>query len=314
VVAFYAMQKLFNVSYPENRMGLFFYVFFVIAVVFTLDQFTGFAVKVLSGFILVITLIHFVVNINFDKHSNTSYNTIPERFYTRLLEEQKQSPEKITISGQPDAELLYDFWNYLHKGALNSSNNSSYVMQMNCDYVVVLKKNEQYYRPYYNEIDSDKHSDITLLKRKEKLKRNLLLSINSLKPIQGNGQYYNLYLAKDTCYRNTNPLLVEFNIASIQAKMPLNMWLVFEVDSSEGHSASYQKTPLNMLRYDWTTAGNQVLDLVGGPLPLKIHRMVCYLWNIEMKQIKVKVNSIKIYQLEGSGVCDTVSECKVVSP
>lgn len=314
VLTFYTMQKLFNVSYPENRMGLFFYVFFVITLVYTFDQFRGITVEILSGFIFLIMLIHFSVNINFRKHSYRFYDVIPEQFFTRLLKEQKLNPEKITISGQPDAEILYDFWNYLYKGALNNGNNSSYVMQMNCDYVVVLKKNEKFYKPYYNKIDADKDSSVILLKRKEKLKRDLLISVDSLKTLQGNNEYYNLYLIKDTCYKSTNPLLVEFNISSIQAEMPINMWLVFEIDSSEGHPISYQKIPLDWILYNWTFAKDQILDLVSGPLPLKIHRMVCYIWNIEKKEVKINVNSVKIYQLEGMGVCDTISEHKVVAP
>jgi hypothetical protein len=306
-VVFYGMKKFLNVNYPEDRMALFFYVFFIVAAAFTLDMFSGIAAKALSGFIVIGALVHFACNVNLSKHAFGFYNTIPERFYTRLLEEQKGNPEKITISGQIWGEFIYDFWNYRYKGALNLATVSSQEMGMNCDYAISWKSHENLYKPYYNEIDADNDWGITLLKRKEKIKRNLLMSVDSFKPLQGKDEYYNLYHIEDTAFKNRNPLLMEVNIGPIQSEMPILSWLVFEIDSTEGHTACYQRIPLNWLRYDWTNANNETLDLVSGQLPRKISRMVCYLWNLEQKEIKIKVNSVKIYQLEGNGV-------NVVSP
>jgi hypothetical protein len=305
IAAFYGMKIFLHINYPEDRTGLFFYVFFVLSVVFTMEQFSGTPVKVLAWFIVTGALIHFTLNVNFREHPLSMYETIPEKFYTRLLEEQKSSPEKITIGGQVGLELIYDFWNYRHGGALNIIDASYNQMFMNCDYAIAWKLQEQYYKPYYDEIDEEKNRSqwgITLLKRREKIKRNLLISIDSLNLIQGNGEFYNLYLAKDTSFKSTNPLLVEFNIGWIQTEMPVKSWLVFEIDTAEGKTVCYKRIPLNWIRYDWSKSKEQKLYLTGGQLPKKIHSLVCYLWNLEKKEIKLKINSVRIYQLEGNGI------------
>jgi hypothetical protein len=302
IAMFYLMHIFLQVSYPEDRMGLFFYVFFVLSAAFTLDRFSGRPAKIISGLIVAGALIHFGLYINFHKHLDLDYNTIPERFYTRLLEEQKASPDRITLVGQDGTELIYDYLNYLHGGVLNLNDGSTNAIQMDCDYVIVRRARVPFFKPYYDEIDVENDWGQTLMKRKEKIKRNLIISIDTLKPIKGDEEYYNLYEVRDTSFKSNNPLLVEINIGSVKAEMPIQSWLVMEIDSSEGHSVCFRKIPLNWLKYDWNTAKNIKLDMLGLQLPPKIHRLVCYIWNLEKKEIGVRINSVMIYQLEGNGI------------
>ncbi|HTB32388.1 MAG TPA: hypothetical protein VK808_10205 [Bacteroidia bacterium] len=302
IAMFYLMHIFLQVSYPEDRMGLFFYVFFVLSAAFTLDRFSGRPAKIISGLIVAGALIHFGLYINFHKHLDLDYNTIPERFYTRLLEEQKESPDRITLVGQDGTELIYDYLNYLHGGVLNLNDGSTNAIQMDCDYVIVRRARVPFFKPYYDEIDVENDWGQTLMKRKEKIKRNLIISIDTLKPIKGDEEYYNLYEVRDTSFKSNNPLLVEINIGSVKAEMPIQSWLVMEIDSSEGHSVCFRKIPLNWLKYDWNTAKNIKLDMLGLQLPPKIHRLVCYIWNLEKKEIGVRINSVMIYQLEGNGI------------
>jgi hypothetical protein len=227
---------------------------------------------------------------------------MPERFYTRLLQEQKSSPERITIGGQSFSELVYNFMNYRHSGALNINDAWADSMHMTCDYAIAWKREEPYYKPYYDEMDLDKDWGMVLLKRKEKIKRTLLMSLDSLKLIEGSGEYYNLLELKDTAFASPNPLLAEISLGDVQAEMPLQAWLVMEIDSAEGKAADYRRVPMNWIRYDWTGLPEQKLDLVGGRIPHKIHRLVCYVWNLEKKKIKIRINSLKLYRLDGNGV------------
>jgi hypothetical protein len=301
IVGFYAMKKILNVNYPEDRTGLFFYAFFIISLAFTLDLLTNAIGKVISYLVVGTIFIHFLLNLNFRKHSLDSYETIPERFYIYLLNEQKSSPERITIGGHYAREFIYGFWNYRHGGELNPIDVSD-DMHMNCDYAIARKESEPIYGPYYDQVDIDNDWDLVLLKRKQKIKRNLLTSIDTLKPMQGNDEFYNLYVAKDTAFKNCNPLLVEFNLAYIKGTMPLNAQLVLEIDTADDHDVCYRRIPLNWLRYDWNNIKDQELLLVTGQLPPKIHRLICYLWNMDIKEIEFKMNWVKIYQLEGDGV------------
>jgi hypothetical protein len=298
IAGFYVMNILLHVNYPQNRTALFFYVFFILSLAFTLDMFRGIPVKVLSYLVVAVYLIHFTLNVNFSQ-SLYIYKIVPEKFYTHLLQEQKLNQERITISYL--LEPSFDFLNYCHNGALNCADASDGI-QMNCDYVISWKALEQYYKPYYDVIDEDVDGGQTLLKRKEKIKRNLFASIDTLKPMAGHEEFYNLYGRYDTCLKNNNPLLAECNIAWIKATMPLNAYLVFQIDTADGQNFYYKRIPLNWIRNDLSKLKNETFSLVSGPLPSKIRRISCYIWNIDRQEMNFKVNSVKIFQLEGNGV------------
>jgi hypothetical protein len=304
IIMFYLMKILLGVNYPEDRAALFFYVFFVISLVFTLDLFVGKLASIKGYIIVAAALVHFTSSVNFRKHSLDSYGTIPERFYTYLLNQQKASPDRITIAGQRIMEFIYASKNYRHDAALNLADYYEN-MPMNCDYALAWKAQEQYYKPYYNEMDLEKDWGIALLKRKEKIKRNLIISTNTIKPIEGNGEYGNLYEVRDTSFKNLNPLLIEFNIGSIESKALVTAQIVLQIDTAESQALYYKRIPLNWLRYDWNNVKDEDLCMVTGPLPAKIHRLVCYIWNLDKKEIKIQMNWVKIYQLEGDGITIT---------
>ncbi|HTB32389.1 MAG TPA: hypothetical protein VK808_10210 [Bacteroidia bacterium] len=296
IAAFYVMKILLHINYPVDRTGLFFYVFFVVSVTFLLDRFSGTPVKVFAGCILAGAMVHFIFAINFTKHSSRAYVTFPERFYIRLLEEQKLNPERITIGGLVQAQFVYDFWNYRNNGALNCID---VPFTLNDDYGIALGSQQQYYHTYYDKIDSEKDWGLALYKRRNKVKRNLLFSANSLKTIHGNDEYYYLYEAKDTAFMGAGPLVAEFTIGTVKGKMPAQLQLVLEIDSTEGQAFCNNYIPLNWIRYDWSADSGQKIYSVSSLFPSKIHRLAFYLRNPEKKEFDMRINSLKIYQSAG---------------
>jgi hypothetical protein len=304
IAAFYLLNLFLNINFPADRGGLSFYVFFVLSVVFLTDQFTGMPVRAISLIILAGAMVHFAFSLNFNKHSLAEYDTIPQEFYTRLLEEQRSGAGELIVGGQVAREFIYEsaYINYRRNRALNIIDASSDELHMNADYELIWGFQEKYYSPWYDKIDFNKDWNIALLKRREKIKRNFLLSVDSAKTIQGKGEYFTLFDAKDTAFNNTNPLLLEFDIKSVQGEMPLKAWLVLEIDTSEGHASCFKWMPLNKIKYDWSGTNDDVIDLVSEQLPARIHRLRCYLWNLKKKELKLEMNSLKIYQLEGEGI------------
>ncbi len=302
ILGFYLLKKLFGINFPEDRAGLSFYVLFILNAAFITDYIKPYFSNIIAMVTLAIFTLHFAWNINFYKHSLDMYEVIPERFYDRLLDEQKQNPEKITIGGHRLREFFYAFMNYRHNGALNLVDPPDRML-MNADYYIGLKRDRKYYAPYYSEIDTDKDYGFTLLKRKQPLVRNLLSTINSRDiEMTKDKEYANLFEIRDTAYKSPNPLLVEFNFKVQSGDMPSACWIVLNIDSAEGKTLYYRRIPLNWVRYNWLNM-EQSTDMImlTGPLPPKIHRFVCYLWNFQGQRLKITMNSVKIFQIEGSG-------------
>ena len=65
ILGFYAMHKILGINYPEDRTGLFYYVFFVLFVAFTFNEINFSAAKYMLLSICILILIHFALNLNF---------------------------------------------------------------------------------------------------------------------------------------------------------------------------------------------------------------------------------------------------------
>ena len=123
-------------------------------------------------------------------------------------------------------------------------------------------------------------------------------------------EYYNFFKIEDTVFNNPAPLLVELNFKVQSGDMPLCSWLVLSLDSAGGKSVYYERIPLRLVKYNWQdTNKNEDLILETSPIPAKVKRFVCYLWNFRKQQEKITINSVKVFQLEGYGV-DTVADVK----
>ena len=301
VLGFYLMNKILGVNYPEDRTGLFFYVFFVLLLSFTLDKSSVTINSIIGYVIAALFFIHFLANLNFRKHSLNVYETMPEHFYTTLLNEQSKSEERITIGGHRVRELFYGFINYRHGGLLNPADPTE-VMQMNCDYYIATKQEEKYFKPYYDIIDTEPDWGFVILKRKEKIKRNKVLELNNIYIKKNQHEFIEIYGHTDTVFANTKPLIAEINFNIEKSPIPVNAWLVLQVNDSLDQTIYFKRYPLQWTADDLNGKQNLSYSLITGNLPSKSKKIVFFIWNIEQKPISMKVNSLKIYQIEGKGV------------
>ncbi|PBQ33985.1 hypothetical protein CNR22_20125 [Sphingobacteriaceae bacterium] len=307
IVLFYLLKKLVGVNYPEDRTGLFFYVFYCISFAFMISELK----KYLQAFLLVIPFVylaHFALHVNLRVHPWRVYETMPAEFFSILKSEQATADHRITIGGHRVREFFYAFLNYKSSIKLNHMT-SPEALQMNTDYALAYKEDKPWYDPYYTELASEDDWGFRLLKRKTALQRHVLYATKNSADFTGNSEYYNAYEKLDTTFNSENPLVAEFNFDVKLAPEPLNAFLVLQIDTENGEN-SFLRIPMNLVRYDWNGANNFTLSITSGNIPLKIKRIVAYLWNIDKKQLHIKINSFRLYQLKGDGV-KVISKAKI---
>ncbi len=303
IVAFYLLKKVGGINFPEDRTGLFFYVLFILNAAFIVDMIKPQISNLIASLTFILFTVHFMMNINFRKHTLDIYAVVPERFYERLVQEQNQNPGKITIGGNRFRELFYAFRNYRNHGKLNLMDipEDPEDMDMNDDYYIAYKVNRTQYLPYYQEIDSDKDYGFTLLKRRQFLKREPAFTFPSKNiEVDEKSEFINLLEVRDTAIKDRSPLLVEFKFKIREGDMPSRAWIVLDIDSTEGQEAYYKRIPLNWVRYNWLDKSSD-LTIETGPLPAKIHRFVCYLWNNKKQHLKIDMYTIRVFHMEGYG-------------
>jgi hypothetical protein len=300
-LAFYLMNHMLGVNFPEDRTGLFFYLFFVLVVSFLMDDLpTIFHRPILIGATALFAL-HFGLSLNFRKHSLNVYETIPERFYTTLLTAQNESTRRITIGGHRVRELFYAFFNYRHGSVLNPAD-AVENMQMNCDYYIGDKKVESYYTAFYDIIDTEPDWGFVLLKRKKEVQRVLHVERTDMEVDANSEEFIGLYESKDTTFKNTMPILAELNFDVVDVPVPINTWFVIQVNDSLDQTVYFKRFPLQWIGYKINGRQNLSYSLLTGNLPAKSKKIACFFWNIDKKPHSLKVNSLRISQLQGEGV------------
>ena len=300
-VGFYAMHKTMGVNYPEDRTGLFFYVFFVLLVCFSFDQLPLKINKIVLSVLSILFVTHFAWNLDFRKHSLGTYETIPQHFYETLLKEQQKTPERITIGGHRVRELFFGFMNYRNGGYLNPADPTE-TMQMNCDYYIATQLEKKYFDNYYDVIDTEPDWGFLVLKRKEKMIKNKLVDLKDISITNNSNEFIEIYHQGDTTFTNTKPLIAEVNFDIEHISVPTNTWLVFQINDGEDQTLYFKRYPLQWTGYDNNGKKNLSYSLTSGNLPSHTKKIVCFFWNIDQQPLSIHVNSLKLFQLDGNGV------------
>ncbi len=305
VLAFYLQKKLLNVNFPEDRTGLFFYLFFVLSFAFVIDQFPKLPSTVISTCVLIASLGYFFLNINFKDFSSLFYHTMPKALFDKLTDEYKKTNQIFTIGGHRVRELNYAFLNYRGGAVLNHMDESEQ-MVMNCDYYYAMTREKPYYEPFYDVIGEDKTWDRVLLKRKEKINKKELFSFpNTPKKYKGDLEYFEFLRFGDTLTQTGNCLEAEIAINFKNVPKPFNSFLVFSLDDDKGEHVYFKRIPLNWLA-DNLNGETKYFKLTMGTIPKKGFTAVVFIWNIDKQQIEFNLNSLKIHELSGKGVNLTI--------
>ncbi|MDX2173339.1 MAG: hypothetical protein SFY56_09475 [Bacteroidota bacterium] len=306
VIAFYLLKKLVNVNYPEDRTGLFFYLFFVLSFAFFINTLKPKVASTISLLVLFSSLSFFCFSINLKNFSSFYYHTQPKTIYDYLKKEQLNQTEQFTIGGHRVREMNFAFLNYRGNSVLNPMDDSEQ-MQMNCDYYFALKTEKPYYQLFYDEIMYDEKWSRVLLKRKEKIKHSVFYKTSNLKIIDENAEFFELKKITDTSFVSNNPLEMEIKLTFHEVPKPFHAFLVFSFNDSISNLNSYKRVPLNWLQDDLNTK-SKILKLTSSSLPKKIKDLKVYIWNIDKQTIKITINSLTLYQLHGKGVNVRVPE------
>ena len=301
IVAFWVQKKLLDVNLPEDRTGVFFYLLFVLCLAFTVDQIPQkFASKISLAF-LAPTFAFFVATYNLHDFSSWFYHTIPKSMYDTLKTESEKSKEVITIGGHRVRELDFAFLNYRGNSVLNNMDDAEQ-MTMNCDYYLAMKREQPYYKYFYDEIAQDEKWDRALLKRKEKIERHEIYRMHDTpRACKGNYEFFEFFRIKDSVLNTRNCIEVDINLTFNKVPSPFRANIVVQVNDKEGKQIHYKRVPLNWLADDLSGLTKKV-KLTTGALPANTGDVVVYIWNFKQLEADFIVNEVKIYELKGKGV------------
>lgn len=305
ILAFYLQKQLLNVNFPEDRTGLFFYLFIVLSLAFVLDNLSKRLALIISSLFLTASLIHFITSINFNNFTSLYYQTMPKALFDKLTDEYKKTNQIFTIGGHRVRELNYAFLNYRGGAVLNHMDDAE-EMTMNCDYYFAMTCEKPYFDFFYDEIGYDKKWGRVLLKRKEKIVKTEIISGSQLpKKFIGTTEYFEFLRFGDTLANSGNCMEAEVAVKFNSVPKPFKADLVFSIENEKKEMIYFKRVPLNWLA-DNLSGEIKHFKLTTGIVPKKGYTAIVFIWNIDKQDVNFTLNDLKINELKGKGVNFTI--------
>lgn len=301
ILGFYLQKKLLDINYPEDRTGLFFYIFFALSVVFFFESIPKNTASVFAFPFLASSLVYFCVYYDLKTFTHYFYHVVPKEIYSYLEQEHQKNQQLFTLGGNPDREMNYTFLNYRAGGLLNPMDEPRQ-MHMNCDYYFALMAEKPFYRFFYDEVAYDMPRLRVLLKRKQPIKRiDQLHLAASLKTCKGSDEFFEFLRFNDSALKTRNCIEADIELSLKNVPKPFRAFIVLQIVDMDGKNICYKKVALNWIADD-LNGQTKRFKLTSGPLPEKFKECIVYVWNIDKKLCEFDMNKLRIYDLKAPGI------------
>ena len=275
------LAKVFSINYPEDRTGLYFIPYFIASLFFMIDQLDPELKKNLRFLLLVPMLffpIHFLYSMNISHSSLWITEHIPDSFFEKVRDDSIKENKQFTIGGYAMRTLCWSYRNFREGGDLNHIQSSHYPEYLS-DFQIVNDKYLNTFLPLYNREDYDPISGLSLLKRKESVKSNLVYHFEKSSEGERSKEFFDLYRGDIDSLKGES-LLINLKMNILSDQKPLKAWLVVEVDKENNKKVSYEFIALDWKKTSWEGSSinlNSSLFVFDLPLDSKIIKI--YFWN-----------------------------------
>lgn len=295
------LHKLFGVNYAEDRVGLYFLPLLIGSVCFVADglvkQFHQ-KLLVLTCFPLLFFPVHFITKVNFSCSSLWSYENIPHRFYDKIAMYMKSGAAPPSMAGYRMRELPWAYQNFRHGGKAGIICYTKFPEYVS-DFQIVVASAMGNWKKYYERIDYDKHSDLSLLKRKTFLSKKIAFENRGISTKHVTAREYFSLLENfklDTLTRTNLYIESQFTFQSWQK--PFAGWLVIVINDKNNNMLRYERIQFNWLKTNWNGSDTCFIKGLQLPaLPPEAHTLMCYVWNKDKAAFKLTNGSCKVYRL-----------------
>ena len=297
IAAIFALRYLFTVNFPEDRVGLYLFPFFIGSLIFLLDQseFNS-KYKLLLAAPLIYFPIHFFWVMNINNSSLWHEDHIPKRYMTEVLQNSSSDNYPPIVGGYTLRRLCWAFDNYRMGGTQNQIQSASYP-ELISDFQVVVTDKYPLWENYYTKLDYDPVSKLSLLKRKRSVSKTEILSYHNDTPIHTKDTYINIFKGNIDTLKGTS-LIVN---ARFQFNSPIKapiIRLVSSVNDSNGTDLRYEYIQFNWKKDNWEHSlfsGSIIIK----DIPANASKLKVYIWNkrnnsIELSDIDLEILKVQI--------------------
>ena len=293
------LSVFFKVNYPEDRVALYLFPLLIGTIVFAFDKLKYRTFKII-GIISLLPLLFFpyqtLKNLNTTHSSFWKSERLPESFFKIVEQESIEEQNKPTIGGYLMRELCWNYWNYRNEGKNNSVQTSDYPGNI-ADFQISDKNKLNGFLGEYNIIETDAHSELSLLKRKKPLKKTKIASENNISSNgETNTEYFNFYETTDTL--TGKRLLLSYDLSVFSKIEAFDAFVVITVFDKDRKTLQYISYSLYRAKTHWNgEKSNLKISLYVPELSKESHSFITYFWNVNKVPFEIKEGKVDVWEL-----------------
>lgn len=297
------LSVFMGVNFPEDRVGMYFYVFFIASMAFVADLeiYRGRLYRLLLFSGIPLVLVQFFLSAGILFSSYFPEYRIPYRFYEIIVREASAREFPPTVESYQMYRADWSFHNWKTGSRLNQLSCSAFPSTA-CDYMITTDELFTGWKDNYTEIAFDKPSGMRLLKRKTMPVLNPVAFNDTLTiQVAKEDEYTNLLIFEhaDTLAGRSLSLTMDMQVWA--QRCPFDAAIIMSVSDSSGAVLSSEAFEFQQMRPDWSRQDGYAMKyvLLMPEVPEKACKGVVYLWNKHKMPVRVLRSSVKLYSFAG---------------
>jgi len=291
LVAYWLMNKLFQVNYPENRWAIYWLPLFILALGQAIDNrliSTGKKVWLIFLIPLLIFPVMFPAFINFSHTESYIEDPIPQSFYDRVKAAHIKGDYPPTVGGHRLRHFCWSFMDFRNGGTESMVNWESYPDSI-ADFQIIDGKDMNFFHKNYTVVDYYPLNDRYLLKRLKPVGKKVLVALPDHKTVMETQEEYIVLFQSPVDSLSGANLYVGFEGDFLSTSIPFEAWIVVVVNDANKNTIEYIHFTLNWQRPYWNETSSHIKNgLIIPMLPRESKMLSLYLWNMKKVPCSIK--------------------------
>ena len=298
VVIILLLGMILHVNYPEDRVGMYLYLFLALAVFFVAD-----AIKHKARYLLVLPFLYFPTQFGFAAnitHSKLWYEEhISERFFNKVATYRcigECYPP--VVSGYSMRLLVWSYYNQQKNAKQNELEYVGYENNLLSDYIISRKNEIIGWEQYYTEVDFDTISGLSLLERNNFVEEQLLYTSPTSNFDKQSNEYFNFLEINTDTLAGKNIRINVDGLVKLYSDSLLNGRIIVSLTDSVNTDYGTYNTQLSWQQQKQPNGEYKIKYsyLIPNISP-KVSRIIIYYWNIDKQKVSLLNAKATIFEV-----------------
>lgn len=291
------LGRFMGVNYPEDRAAMYFYPLLVLGLGMLIEaRLSGMRALTVAAPMLIMP-IHFLFHVNLSHTIFWKDLNMPVHLYDRVVADWGQAPGRPVVGGYRMRGFTWVYLNHIRGGQLDPVHSDGYP-DVEADYQIGLLTDGRHWGRDYVSMGSDPASGLHVLRRRERLRREAVLTTS---PIGTDGEtdreFFEL-LNLPTDSLGGTELLLNIDMTLTRNGAPFVAHLVAAVNDSTGERICYEFIGLDHLQAAWDgTPHNFRHGIMLHGVPLHRGQIKVYVWNMHRMDYRASDATVSIMRL-----------------